>query len=255
VRRWHAEHPHDWQSTRRSIQKRYAIHGGGMRDNNGYELNTAGTVAALLYGEGDFVETLRTAFNFGWDADNNAATAATIVGVIKGHAWIQNQKWDIKDVYRNTTRDGMPDDETITRFGDRLIHIAGRLIADNGGEEYAADGGRRYRIRMQAPANVLPLVDSEEKFKHLRARFAPEIRATLENENDEICLARSAYLAVCLDLADEFGKSHTEKWAQAVAALQQQTSVVDALYASNTPAAGNFRRRMEAAGLRRSPKP
>jgi hypothetical protein len=84
IRRWHRENPADWRSTRRMLRDKYAEHGGeDMRDRNGVILNGASTVAALLYGRGDWVETVKHAFNFGWDADNNAATAGT-VGVIKG---------------------------------------------------------------------------------------------------------------------------------------------------------------------------
>ena len=73
-----------------------------MRDKNGYELNTGATIAALLYGQGDFAQTLITAFNFGWDADNSAATAGTIVGVIKGYRWMLAQGWPIVDRYRGS---------------------------------------------------------------------------------------------------------------------------------------------------------
>ena len=84
VRQWHDDQPHDWRAARRSIMDRYARFGGdAMRDRNGYELNTAATIAALLYGNGDFQETLRHAFNFGWDCDNTAATAGTIIGVVR----------------------------------------------------------------------------------------------------------------------------------------------------------------------------
>ena len=91
-----------------------------MRDRNGYELNTGSIIAALLYGEGDFVKTLIAAFNFGWDADCNAATAGTILGVMKGYRWMLAQGWPIVDRYKNTTRENMPADETITSFADRL---------------------------------------------------------------------------------------------------------------------------------------
>ena len=114
VRSWHRLHPADCRTTRRLVKEKYSRHNGEMRDRNGYELNTASTIAALLYGGAEFVKTLTTAFNFGWDADNNAATAGTIVGVIKGYRWITKQDWTIVDRYRNTTRDGMPTDETIT---------------------------------------------------------------------------------------------------------------------------------------------
>ena len=133
VRNWHQLHPEDWRATRRLVKEKYSRHNGQMRDRNGYELNTASTIAALLYGRADFVKTLMTAFNFGWDADNNAATAGTIVGVIKGYRWIMAQGWTIVDRYRNTTRDGMPTDETITSFADRIIDLAERVIAKQGG--------------------------------------------------------------------------------------------------------------------------
>ena len=75
VQNWHKKHPDDWLATRRLVKEKYTRFNGGMRDKNGFELNTASTIAALLYGEGDFSKTLMTAFNFGWDADNTAATA------------------------------------------------------------------------------------------------------------------------------------------------------------------------------------
>ncbi|MEE8576210.1 MAG: ADP-ribosylglycohydrolase family protein, partial [candidate division Zixibacteria bacterium] len=124
VRRWHKQHADDWRTTRRLIRDKYTLYKSRTRNQNGYELCTAATVAALLYGEGDLVNTLIHAFNFGWDADNNAATAATIVGVIKGHRWMRQQGWEIEDSYRNTTRPSMPEDETITGFGDRIIEVA-----------------------------------------------------------------------------------------------------------------------------------
>ncbi|MDT8303600.1 MAG: ADP-ribosylglycohydrolase family protein, partial [Sedimentisphaerales bacterium] len=99
VRKWHRLNPNDWRTTRRLVKEKYSLHGGEMRDRNGYELNTASTIAALLYGEGDFVKTLITAFNFGWDADNNAATSGTIIGVIQGHRWMMQQDWQIVDRY------------------------------------------------------------------------------------------------------------------------------------------------------------
>jgi len=101
VRQWHRLYPSDWRTTRRLVKEKYSLHGGAMRDRNGYELNTASTIAALLYGEGDFIKTLMTAFNFGWDADNNAATAGTIIGLVKGYRWMMKQNWKIVDRYHN----------------------------------------------------------------------------------------------------------------------------------------------------------
>ncbi len=157
------EHPDDWRAARGEIKRRWQTHGGDMRDRNGYELNTACTIAALIYGRQDFVETLRLAFNFGWDCDNNAATAGTIVGVIKGRRWMNAQGWDIADVYRNTTRDDMPLDETLTGLENTLIECARVVVAEHGGE-VVTDGGRRvYRIHREPAANVSPLSTPEEQ--------------------------------------------------------------------------------------------
>ena len=128
------------ESTRLAIKNRWQLHGGIVRDRNGYELNTACVIAALIYGHGDFVETLRTAFNFGWDADCNAATAATIVGVMKGRRWMNEQGWNIKDVYADTTRDDMPMNETLTGLENLCIEAAQITIVKNGGKHYDVGG-------------------------------------------------------------------------------------------------------------------
>ena len=43
---------------------------------------------------------------------------------MKGRRWMNDQGWDIKDVYRNTTRDDMPNDETLTGLENTLIEAA-----------------------------------------------------------------------------------------------------------------------------------
>jgi hypothetical protein len=135
IRRWHGDHPGDWRATRRLIRDKYTRYGGqDLRDRNGVILNGAATLAALLHGHGDFVETVRHAINFGWDCDNNAAMSGTILGVIKGYKWMMSQGWNIQDRYRNTSRDNMPMDETITGFGDRMLALADRVIVEHGGE-------------------------------------------------------------------------------------------------------------------------
>ena len=251
VRGWHGEHPDDWRATRRLVAEKYTHYDGAMRDRNGYELNTASTIAALLYGEGDFVETLRTAFNFGWDADNNAATAGTILGVIKGHRWMQAQRWQIVDRYLNTSRPGMPDDETITRFADRLTAVADRVIVERGGHKTEVDGATVYRIRGEKPANVEPLPDAAEQFAHLRSKLKPGIEAALAHDTDVTIQqrARAVYLAICFDLAEPLRRQHPERWSQALDALDQYPGLLRALAESPTPAAAELRKQAAAVGV------
>ena len=251
VRRWHRLHPGDWRSTRQLVKASYSRHNGAMRDRNGYELNTASTIAALLYGEGDFVETLRIAFNFGWDADNNAATAGTIVGVIKGYRWMKAQGWQIIDRYRNTSRPGMPEDETLTRFGDRLIAVAERVILDRGGDKREVGARTLYHIRPDKPANVEPLSNPAEQFARLESELRPTIETALRSGATSQELARAAYLAICLDLAEPLSRQSPDQWPRATAALERYPEVLNVLWKSPTPAAERLRARAAGAGIQK----
>jgi len=250
VRSWHRLHPGDWSTTRWLVKEKYSRHNGEMRDRNGYELNTASTIAALLYGRADLVKTLMTAFNFGWDADNNAATAGTIVGVIKGYRWIMAQDWTIVDRYRNTTRDGMPTDETITGFADRIIDLAEKVIAEQGGQKKDANGQTVYRIRSEKPANVLPLSNLADEVARLRGEMKSKLKKTIINAGDDQELAFAAYSSICLDLAATFKRKYPEKWAGALAALNRYPKVVQVLFFhSPFPAGERLRQKAVAAGL------
>ena len=286
VRSWHRLHPEDWRATRRLVKEKYSRHNGDMRDRNGYELNTASTIAALLYSGTDFVKTLTTAFNFGWDADNNAATAGTIVGVVKGYRWIMKQNWTIVDRYHNTTRDGMPTDETITSFADRIIELAEQVIVEQGGRRQNLNGRIVYRIRSQEPANVLPrgqrselplsnLADprlrgdisprlsagvprpvagakapAEAGVARLRAEMELQLKKTIIDGGDGQEIAFAAYSAICLDLAQSFRQEYPEKWANAVGALNRYPKVVQVLFFhSPFPAGDRLRQKAVAAGL------
>ena len=251
VRRWRWEYPTDWRTTRRLIRDKYTLYESWTRNQNGYELCTAATVAALLYGEGDLVNTLVHAFNFGWDADNNAATAATIVGVIKGHRWMQQQGWTVKDHYQNTTRPGMPEDETITRFGSRIIEVADRVIAENGGAKTRRDGKTFYRILVQKPVNVERLADTDRQRADLGAKLKPQIEAGIADGAAVRDQARAAYLAICLGLADSTRSRDPDGWTQALAALKQYPKLLDVLFRNSPgPAGDKLRAAAVAAGLK-----
>jgi ADP-ribosylglycohydrolase len=252
VRRWHKQYAGDWRTTRRLIRDKYTLYESRTRNQNGYELCTAATVAALLYGEGDLVNTLIHAFNFGWDADNNAATAATIVGVTKGHRWMRQQDWEIEDSYRNTTRPSMPDDETITGFGDRIIEVACRVIVENGGSKIRSAGKDFYRISMQKPANVETRPDPDEQIAGLRIKLKPQIEAGFADGATVTQQARAAYLVVCLGLADGLGSKDAEGWKRALNALEKYPKLLDVLFnKSPGPAGDKLRTAALAAGLKK----
>jgi len=256
VRAWHRRHPDDWRATRRLIRDGFTRHGGGMRDINGYELNTAAAVAALLYGGGDYVRTSERAFSFGWDADCNATVGTTIIGVIKGARWMLDQGWTIADVYRNTTRAGMPRDETISRFGDRLIDVAGWVIEQQGGTTVVRDGRTICRIPSEEAANVQPLGDAADEERRLRESLADGIEHDVVHGESEIDRARGVYQAICLGLDEGLRMRHPEAWARSLADLEDQAKLGWTLfYFSDTPRGVALAKRAEAAGWRRPANP
>lgn len=247
VQRWWNEHPDDWKATRLAIKKKYMHHNCEVRDMNGYELNTASTIGALLYGKGDPAETLRMAFNFGWDADNNAATAATIVGIIKGRRWMDAQGWKIKDAYRNTTRDAMPGDETITGFGDKLVALARRVILEQGGEAMEINGKPGLRIRREQPAVLAKLPRPLDRSDELPAQLTNQLERDIRGA--ESGRASAAYLAVSLGLADEFARRMPVEWPAAIEALKRHPRILFAVFTSPEPSGQTLKKRFQAAGL------
>jgi hypothetical protein len=262
------EHSDDWRATRREIKHRWQKHGGAMRDRNGYELNTACTIAALIYGHKDFTETLRIAFNFGWDADNNAATAGTIVGVIKGRRWMNDHGWKIRDVYRNTTRDHMPNDETITRFENKLIQCARITIHRAAGQiplpfrEGPGEGSRSspspsargqgegalvYIIPTEPPKNIEPLTTAADQLARLR-QYIPTLKQTLREPAP--APARAAYVAICLGEAQKLKRESPQAWSAAIAELQNHRALVRDLFQAPSPQGDPLRAEARRAGLR-----
>lgn len=250
VRSWHLAYLNNWETTRRKIKVKYSqVDGHAMRDRNGYELNTAATIAALLYGQGDFVATLQHAFNFGWDCDNTAATAGTIIGTSKGYKWMLAQGWQIVDRYKNTTRENMPEDETITSFADRVIDLAEKVIIGQGGDRKYANGKIVYHILQEAPDNVAPLYKSENLLDQMKTEHSSKILLDIASK-DPKDQARGAYLAICLGLDNTLEKDHPKDWKRALKRLQETEQVVQVLFHhSPVPAAGPLREKAMAAGI------
>jgi len=78
VRRVYKTYPADWRKARQLMKEKFTRSNNDIIDKNGYVLSTACIIGALLYGEGDYSEMIKMAFNMGWNADCNAATAGTI---------------------------------------------------------------------------------------------------------------------------------------------------------------------------------
>jgi ADP-ribosylglycohydrolase len=248
LNQWKAN-PQDWRATRRAIRDRYTRYGGLRPDMNGYALNSGAAVAALLYGKGDFVETLRLGFSLGWDADNTSAVCGAIMGVIHGRKWIDAQGWDIKDQYRNTSRPGLPTDETMTSYGKRVIEIALRIVKEAGGEVVTRDGTEIVRIPRQAPKNIESLPTYEQRVAELREQFLPTLERHLRT-GSPVERAEATLLALRLGEWERLMKEYPNQWADGIKAIERYAPglVVQYLKAPK-PHGDAMRKAAAAAGL------
>lgn len=211
------ENPSDWRRTRRLLKERYSKHDGALRDRNGYELNGAATVAALLYGKGDLAESLRLSFNFGWDADNTAASVGTILGIVKGYRWIEDQGWKVKDIYINRNRLNMPLNETITSFADRLTHLATKTLVEEGmAVVQRGPQATTYTFERQSPANILPVYPMDQQRKWMQRQLNFEIDRILTSPGSKEENARAVYFALAAGSADSFRENYPDAWDAAV---------------------------------------
>lgn len=254
ARSWHQQYPDNWLKARLLLRDKYTQENGRVRDFNGHELNTGAIILSLLYGKGDFVESLKLAFGMGWDADCNAATVGTIVGVMNGYRKMLSdndrfgQPWQIVDRYKNVTRDNMPDDETITSFADRIIELFEMVNEEKGGSKKVKNNVMVYQIPIEQPASVLPIYSIAEQTRSLQAEFDQQIEEDLLKGNREE-RARAAYLAICLDMDDNLSKKYKKEWKQACYDLSGYWKIMNNIFFGDFEGLTQFRRKFQSAGF------
>lgn len=167
---FHRLHPSDWVACWEYLQRNWNIDvgcpkGAFLSFNIDAKLNSAFVALAMLYGNGNFTETLDIAARCGQDADCNPATAGGVLGVMKGYDgipafWLDPLK-EVEDLNFEGT------DMSLASSYRMSFNQALQLITKNGGE-VTAD---KVVIPTAAPA-VLPL---EQNFTNtyplVRERF------------------------------------------------------------------------------------
>lgn len=249
VRMWHGANPADWKEVRRLIHVNYATHENLTRNRNGSELNTAAIIASLLYGKGDFSESMRYAFNFGYDADCNAATVGTIIGTVDGYRSMLSKGWQITDRYRNTNRDQMPMDETITSFSDRLVDLFEMINEQNGGKKSVINNVTTYTIMQESPAPVLKLASMQEQISSLKYKMGSDLTAKIIKGTKQE-KARAVYMAICFGSSKEIKASYPEQWKEGCYILSGYWKVMNNIfYGDNFKGMLSLREKFEAQGL------
>ena len=253
VKQWHRQNPTNWQETRRLLKAKYTQENSGRRDQNGTELNTGAILIAFLYGEGNFSETIKLSFNLGWDADCNAATLGTILGAKDGYRKMLSEGWMIVDRYKNTSRDNMPMDETITSFADRLIDLFELVNETNGGKKLVVNQVMTYEIPAESPALLLPIASLQSQKEALQKDDEKEITSNLLTGTKEQ-KARAAYMAVCLDLDKNLRQKYPREWEQARYELSGYWRVMNNIFFGNFISLGKLKDKFVQAGFKQPAK-
>ena len=131
-----------WEEARDAVYKRYQL-----EQQDGYDIsardmycngcfasgiNFAASIVSLLYGEGDFQETVKIAVLTGWDSDNPAATWGGLLGFMHGREGIEKAfgrplaaRFNIHRTRGNFPNDGIDTFEAMAQNGllivDRVV--------------------------------------------------------------------------------------------------------------------------------------
>jgi hypothetical protein len=142
----------DWRATRGLL---YDYYGSGPYAKGRYynwiesTVNLGATVMCLLYGDGDYKQTVQIGILAGWDCDCNPATAGGIIGVINGRSGLPQDLFG-EDVcsnsYYNGYRPNLLKWDTVGNIANRAADLAEINISNNGGEISAGAGDPVYSI-------------------------------------------------------------------------------------------------------------
>ncbi len=137
VIRWHKKYPNDWKNTWFELEKKWTSEigcpdGVFASFNINSKINSAYVLLGLLYGNGNYGETLDISTRAGQDSDCNPATAAGILGTMLGYSKIpENWKMGLKEAedinfkYTNMS---------LNKVYDISYKHALEMIRKNGGE-------------------------------------------------------------------------------------------------------------------------
>jgi hypothetical protein len=152
------KYPDDWKKARAEMAQKYYVdeHIDTKTIWNAV-LNGAAGILALLYGQGDFQKTLDLSCAMGFDADNQAATMAGLLGVVLGLEELPKdllypfEGWEepFNDFYKNVSRYDMPD-ASIKDMADRMVLQAEKIILKYGGAKVTENGVEYYLINPNA---------------------------------------------------------------------------------------------------------
>ena len=158
----HKKYPNKWQDAWKEMAEKYYVNEPDLTKTIwNANLNGACGILAMLYGEGDFQRTLDLSCAMGFDADNQAATVAGLLGIVYGfdalpeNLYLPIEGWvkPFNDTYINITRHELPD-ASIEDQIDRMLAMTLNLVKGKGGKVTGEAGQEKVIINTKATFDV-----------------------------------------------------------------------------------------------------
>ncbi|MDQ3015403.1 MAG: ADP-ribosylglycohydrolase family protein [Bacteroidota bacterium] len=158
----HQKYPDKWQDAWKEMAEKYYVTEPDMTKTIwNANLNGACGILAMLYGNGDFQRTLDLSCAMGFDADNQAATVAGLLGIMYGFKalpkdlYLPIEGWTqpFNDTYINITRHELPD-ASIQSMIDRTLRMTTDLIISKGGKLSGKGAKQKVTINTKATFTV-----------------------------------------------------------------------------------------------------
>lgn len=154
----HSKYPDDWKAAWKEMARECYVDEPNMTKTIwNANLNGACAILAMLYGQGDFQHTLDLSCAMGFDADNQAATVAGLMGIILGlkglpdNLYLPVEGWTtpFNDHYINITRYDLPDAK-ISDIIDMTLKATIDLVVLKGGNVSGTSGNDVLTINTEA---------------------------------------------------------------------------------------------------------
>jgi hypothetical protein len=152
---WHAADPLDWRDTQAKVFDKYYYVDTFGRYRGWIEstINTGLTTMAILYGGGEFRQTVEIAVLGGFDADCNPATAGGLVGLMKGFSGLPADfTGPASDAYRVSTLVNLGGTTTISQVAADFRAAAEQEIVRMGGRIEGSGDTAVYHLPADAVA-------------------------------------------------------------------------------------------------------
>lgn len=167
----------DWRIARQALAKKYNPD-LDPQDHKMLAATGIGVTLGLLYGNGDFTQSMLIAQKCGWDSDCTASTVAGIIGTMAGYSVI-DPKWKlpVHDTYENYCLKGLPRWLSFTDISKSTVAVGEKFIVENGGKIMGSGTAKRYAIPVQKP---VPLQRAEYDARIIQKKNQQEFDALLK---------------------------------------------------------------------------